>query len=78
MHDMHKWQGLGSLEITSADPVFIKDMVKCVFPVIPATPTAEELLDSRDNIHADFMSMQISYEIGSSYDIIMMGLCLIT
>ncbi len=42
MQDMHKWQGLAKLEITSADPESVQEMVKRVYLAIPATPTAED------------------------------------
>jgi hypothetical protein len=47
MTEMHKWQGLSNLEITSADPDFVKEMVERVYPEIHATPTAEALPETR-------------------------------
>jgi hypothetical protein len=39
MQDMHKWQDLQNLEFTSADPDFVQEMVKRVYPALPATAT---------------------------------------
>ncbi len=47
MTEIHKWQGLTNLEITSADPDFVKEMVERVYQEIHATPNAEALPETR-------------------------------
>ncbi len=40
LEDLHTTQGLGALKFTSAEPAFVKETAECVYPLIPATPTA--------------------------------------
>jgi hypothetical protein len=47
LEDLHTTQGLGALQFTSADPAFVKDTVELVYPLIPATATAPEMLATR-------------------------------
>ena len=43
LEDLHTCQSLGVLQFTSDDPDFVKDMAERVYPVIPATATAQEM-----------------------------------
>ncbi len=42
LEDLHTSQSLGSLKFTSADTAFVKETVKRVYPLIPATATAPD------------------------------------
>ncbi len=43
LDDPHTCKSLGTLQFTSAEPKFDKDIAKRLNPAIPATPTAEEM-----------------------------------
>ena len=47
LQDLHTGQGLSSLQFTSDEPQFVRDLVERVYPTIPATPTASELPATR-------------------------------
>ena len=47
LEDLHRQQGLGALQFTSADPAFVKETVELVYPLIPATATAPEMPATR-------------------------------
>ena len=47
LEDLHRQQGLGALEFTSADPAFVKETVERVYPLIPATATSPEMPETR-------------------------------
>ncbi len=47
LEDLHTSQGLSTLKFTSDDPAFVKETVKCVYPLIPATPTALQMPATR-------------------------------
>ena len=47
LEDLHRQQGLGALQFTSADPAFVKETVELVYPLIPATATSPEMPETR-------------------------------
>ena len=47
LEDFHTGQSLGALKFTSDDPLFVKEAVEQVYLAIPATPTTEELPETR-------------------------------
>ena len=47
LEDLHRQQGLGALQFTSADPAFVKETVERVYPLIPATPTTPPMPATR-------------------------------
>jgi hypothetical protein len=47
LEDLHASQSLGALKFTSTDPTFVKETVKRVYPLIPATATAPEMPATR-------------------------------
>ena len=47
LQDLHTAQGLSSLQFTSDEPHFVKEIVERVYLAIPATPTASELPATR-------------------------------
>jgi hypothetical protein len=47
LQDLHTAQGLSSLQFTSDEPHFVKQIVERVYLTIPATPTASELPATR-------------------------------
>ena len=47
LENLHTTQGLGALQFTSSDPEFVKETVERVYPLIPATSTAQEMPATR-------------------------------
>ncbi len=47
LEDLHTSQGLGALKFTSDNPAFVKETVERVYPLIPATPTAPPMPETR-------------------------------
>jgi hypothetical protein len=47
LEDLHTSQGLSALKFTSDDPSFVKETVERIYPLIPATPTAPQMLATR-------------------------------
>ncbi len=46
---MHEWQSLGTLQFTSDEPQFVKELIERVYPAIPSpsTPNAPSLPETR-------------------------------
>jgi hypothetical protein len=47
LQDVHKWQCLGTLQFTSDEPQFVKELIERVYPAIPSTPNAPSLPETR-------------------------------
>ncbi len=44
---MHEWQSLGTLQFTSDELKFVKELIEPVYPAIPSTPNAPSLPETR-------------------------------
>ncbi len=47
LQDVHEWQSLGTLQFTSDEPQFVKELIERVYPAIPSTPNAPSLPENR-------------------------------
>jgi hypothetical protein len=47
LQDVHERQSLGTLQFTSDEPQFVKELIELVYPAIPSTPNAPSLPETR-------------------------------
>ncbi len=43
LQDVHEWQSLRTLQFTSDEPQFVKELIERVYPAIPSTPNTPSL-----------------------------------
>jgi hypothetical protein len=44
---VHEWQSLGTLQFTSDEPQFVKELIERVYTAIPSTPNSPALPETR-------------------------------
>jgi hypothetical protein len=47
LQDVHEWQSLGTLQFSSDESQFVKELIERVYTAIPSTPNAPALPETR-------------------------------